>query len=490
MCASPKNRSSKSTSSGTRPALTAEAEQRLFQATGRRVAAMVQILPQERFDSTLTDIADLPVFGAFVSLKREGKLRSCCGYLKPAAALAEAVSQAADRAARDDPRFPPIIAEELDSLEMDVWLLWNEEEVAARGEDRVGEVTIGKHGLQISRGANRGLLLPGVAVEYNFDARTFLQQTCLKAGLPPDAWLGDDTTLVRFEGYAIHGRLSACKARAPVKKVKLTDRPPSVAGTFYPAKPAEVKSMLDKMLAEPSHAEPWAAAMVPHAGWIYSGRLAARVWQRLQIPQQVVILCPKHRASGAQWALAPHRRWLFPGGQLDADPELIAQLAAAVDHLELDASAHESEHAIEVQLPILARLAPQALVAGIAIGGPGDLAALQWFAKQMAAFLRELPQRPLLVISSDMNHFADDAENRLLDRIALDAIETLDPAHLFQTVRLHRISMCGLFPCVIVMETLRQLGLLNRSELVGYATSADATGAADRVVGYAGMLFG
>ncbi len=84
-----------------------------------------------------------------------------------------------------------------------------------------------------------------------------------------------------------------------------------------------------------------------------------------------------------------------------------------------------------------------------------------------------------------MNHFANDVENRILDRIALDAIETLDPAHVFQTVRLHHISMCGLHPCVIVMETLRQLGLLNRSELVGYATSADADGPASRVVGYA-----
>ncbi len=351
------------------------------------------------------------------------------------------------------------------------------------------EVTIGKHGLQISRGMNRGLLLPGVAVEHNFDARTFLQQTCLKAGLAPDAWLSDETTLLRFEGYAIHGRLSACKAPAPVKEEKIIDRPPGVAGTFYPAKPAEVKTMVDQMLAESCSPEPWAGALVPHAGWVYSGRLAAQVWQRLKIPQQVVIFCPKHRGSGAQWAVAPHRRWLFPGGQLDSDPELAGRYAG-IDHLELDAAAHQSEHAIEVHLPILARLAPQVRVVGITIGGPDSLSALQRFAAQMAGVLRGLDEMPLLVVSSDMNHFAHDAENRLLDRIALDAIETLDPAHVFQTVRLHRISMCGLYPCVIVMETLRQLGLLSRGELVGYATSADANGGADRVVGYAGMLFG
>ena len=222
-----------------------------------------------------------------MSLKREGQLRSCCGYLSPTATLAEAVSHAADRAAKDDPRFPPIAAEELDFLDMEVWLLWGPEEVTARGEDRVREVTIGMHGLQISRGSNRGLLLPGVAVEHNFDARTFLQQTCLKAGLPRDAWLNDDTKLLRFEGYAIRGRLSARKAqeKEKLKKEEMTDRPPGVAGTFYPSNPSEVNTLIDQMLAEPCTPEPWAAAMVPHAGWTYSGRLAAKVWQRLKIPQ-------------------------------------------------------------------------------------------------------------------------------------------------------------------------------------------------------------
>jgi AmmeMemoRadiSam system protein B len=188
--------------------------------------------------------------------------------------------------------------------------------------------------------------------------------------------------------------------------------------------------------------------------------------------------------------VAPHRQWLFPGGQLDGDPELAVRLSEAVDRLELDASAHRQEHAIEVQLPILARLAPQAKVVGITIGGGDNLPALQRFASQLAGVLRDMAERPLLVISSDMNHFASDSENRILDRIALDAIETLDPANVFQTVRMHGISMCGVFPCVIVMETLRQLGSLRRCELVGYATSADAEGPRNRVVGYAGMLFG
>ncbi len=157
-----------------------------------------------------------------------------------------------------------------------------------------------------------------------------------------------------------------------------------MAGTFYPSNPSEIKNMLDKMLAEPSSPEPWAAAMVPHAGWVYSGRLAAQVWQRLQIPAQVIIFCPKHRPGGAEWAVTLHQRWLFPGGQLDCDPQLARRLSAAVDHLELDSLAHRNEHAIEVQLPILARLAPNTRVVGIAVGPGDNFSALECFAAQLA----------------------------------------------------------------------------------------------------------
>ncbi len=90
---------------------------------------------------------------------------------------------------------------------MDVWILWGPEPVTARGQDRLQAVVIGKHGVQIARGAARGLLLPGVAVDYGLDARAFLEQVCIKAGLPTDAWTDDDTQLRVFEGDVIHGRL-------------------------------------------------------------------------------------------------------------------------------------------------------------------------------------------------------------------------------------------------------------------------------------------
>ena len=137
------------------------------------------------------EAASLPVMGAFVSAKRAGKLRSCCGFIGQAVTLAHAVAHAAARTAGDDHRFPPISRSELPYLDLEVWLLNNPQLVAAKGEARIAAVEIGKHGLIIERGTHRGLLLPGVATEHNFDAETFLQHTCLKAELPPTAWRED-----------------------------------------------------------------------------------------------------------------------------------------------------------------------------------------------------------------------------------------------------------------------------------------------------------
>jgi AmmeMemoRadiSam system radical SAM enzyme/AmmeMemoRadiSam system protein B/AmmeMemoRadiSam system protein A len=562
-CPSPKGRGEPAAG---RPLLSQEQERRVFQAAGQRVAATVEGRSAEPLRALLGEIADMPLYGSFVSLKRGGQLRACCGFLGLSVSLAEAVKCAAIRAAKDDPRFTPISPHELDSLDMEVWLLWGLEPVPARGRDRIQAVTIGKHGVQVAQGSARGLLLPAVAVEHHLDAKAFLQQVCLKAGLPPDAWLRDDTTLSTFEGYAIRGRLAETLVRPadgldgrpiPASPSFLTrqpsiwqgsqglpwsnhevivgcspnssvgdgpslrnapqgttkpglpprpnsagqrpaaqpaaseDRPAAVAGAFYPEEPAEMDHMLDEFLlgqpAEPPQA--WAAALVPHAGWVYSGRLAAAVLSRVKIPERVVIFAPRHHGEGPGWAVAPYRRWLIPGGQVAGDIDLARQLAGAVKGLELDSRPHRREHAIEVQLPILHRLAPQSRVVGITIG-PGDLPGLRRFAEQLAGLLAGLPERPLLVISSDMNHFADESRTRSLDRLALDAMLALDPARLYETVEEHQISMCGMRPAVIVMETLGRLGLLRSCQEVGYTTSAEHSGDTSRVVGYAGLLLG
>jgi len=265
-------------------------------------------------------------------------------------------------------------------------------------------------------------------------------------------------------------------------------RPAAQAGRFYPADADELRALVDRCLAgEPVEKQRVPAVMVPHAGLIYSGRIAADVLRRVEIPRTVIVIGPKHTALGVDWAVAPQETWQIPGAQIASDPELAGELTEAIPGLVLDAAAHSQEHAIEVELPFFARLAPGTRVVGIAIGS-GDLARCREFATGLANLIRNLPEPPLLVISSDMNHFASDTENRRLDEMAIQAFETLDPATLYSVVRDNHISMCGLLPAVIVLETLRQLGRVSALERVAYATSADVSGDTSRVVGYSGLI--
>jgi AmmeMemoRadiSam system protein B len=278
-------------------------------------------------------------------------------------------------------------------------------------------------------------------------------------------------------------------SHAPRPRAGAAIRPAAMAGKFYPADRASLETLVDDLLTGPKcETKPWRAAMAPHAGLRYSGRVAAETLRRVEIPETVIVIGPKHTPHGVEWAVAPNQAWSIPGGMIASDPALAQRLVQAIPGLQLDAAAHAEEHAIEVELPFLARLAPEARVVGIAIGG-GSFARCREFAAGLARVLRDEHKPPLLLISSDMNHFASDAENRRLDEIALTALETLDPERLYETVTRHHISMCGLLPAVIVLETLRQLGQLRRAERVAYATSGDVTGDLRRVVGYAGMLF-
>ena len=142
--------------------------------------------------------------GVFVTLNRNGELRGCIGYPTPVLPLSEAIPGAALSAALDDPRFPPVRAEELAEISIEVTILTPPVLVSSPPAKRPEAVTVGKHGLIISGYERTGLLLPQVPVEYHWDARTFLDQVCIKAGLPPGTWRRDDTELYTFEGQIFY----------------------------------------------------------------------------------------------------------------------------------------------------------------------------------------------------------------------------------------------------------------------------------------------
>ncbi len=133
-------------------------------------------------------------FGAFVTLKRKGRLRGCIGYLVGDKALYATVFEMARSAAFGDPRFPPLTAAELDDLDIEISILGP---ITVCSDPNA--IEIGRHGLILRKGHASGLLLPQVAVEWKWDRLTFLQHTCQKAGLPSDTWQDPDAELFWFE---------------------------------------------------------------------------------------------------------------------------------------------------------------------------------------------------------------------------------------------------------------------------------------------------
>ena len=234
------------------------------------------------------------------------------------------------------------------------------------------------------------------------------------------------------------------------------------------------------------------AVLVPHAGWQYSGRLAAQTLKRIEIPRWAVIFAPQHRGGGAEWAVAPHKTWMLPGKNVEANLAMTDRMIDAVDFFAYDAVPHAQEHSVEVLLPILARIAPETKISAVVMAMT-NWEMIRLGAAQFAQFLNALPKKPLLIISSDMNHFANEETTRRVDKLALEAIYQAvaeqNPEQALQTIYEHRISMCGVVPVVFVMETLRCMGRLNRVEEAGYTTSAESSGDNSRVVGYAGLIF-
>lgn len=153
-----------------------------------------------------------PIFdenrGVFVTLNNrigsQKELRGCIGRPYPVMPLGEAIIISAINAATDDPRFNPVTIEELKDISIEVTVLTTPYRLEVDPEKLPGEIVVGRHGLIVQKGPYAGLLLPQVAVEHGFDAGRFLDQTCLKAGLYPDAWLESDTEVYAFEGQIFH----------------------------------------------------------------------------------------------------------------------------------------------------------------------------------------------------------------------------------------------------------------------------------------------
>jgi MEMO1 family protein len=261
-------------------------------------------------------------------------------------------------------------------------------------------------------------------------------------------------------------------------------REPAVAGRFYPGDPASLAAEVDGLLG--SAPEPRRAAIglvVPHAAYVYSGRVAGAVYGRIAVPPLAILLGPNHTGQGARQALAPDEGWRTPLGTVPVDATLAARLAQAAG-VERDARAHRLEHSLEVQVPFLQRVRADVAVAPLVLGH------LSWrdcevLGGEVAEAARE--RSALLVASSDMSHYLPAAVARGIDARPLDRILALDAEGLYEVVHREGISMCGVVPTTVMLVAARALGA-SSAELVRYGHSGEVTGDDAAVVGYAGVI--
>lgn len=139
--------------------------------------------------------------GVFVTLNKKHRLRGCIGYPEPVKSLIESTIDVAISAAFNDPRFPELTRDEYDDLEFEVTVLTQPELIeVAHPKQYLDEIEIGRDGLIIQKGYARGLLLPQVAPENGFDVETFLDHTCMKAGISADSWMDESCDVYKFQG--------------------------------------------------------------------------------------------------------------------------------------------------------------------------------------------------------------------------------------------------------------------------------------------------
>jgi hypothetical protein len=268
------------------------------------------------------------------------------------------------------------------------------------------------------------------------------------------------------------------------------DRHPIVAGRFYEAQPERLHAMVDKFLGQAGarQADPTLLAMVPHAGYVFSGAVCGKTLGAANLAPTVLLLGPNHTGRGERFALWPDGTWIIPGGALPVDTGLADALLDADPAIKRDISAHTGEHSIEVILPFLHRLNPETNIVPICISAP-TLESLERVGEAIGRALADFGAPVSIVVSSDMSHYISSEDARKMDGMALEPMMTLEPAALYDTVRSRHISMCGVLPMTTGLYAAKILGATH-AELVAYATSGEVSGDFEQVVGYAGVLVG
>ena len=268
----------------------------------------------------------------------------------------------------------------------------------------------------------------------------------------------------------------------------MTTRQPAVAGSFYEGSPERLRAQVADCFAEnPSVAtkQRFIGAVVPHAGLMYSGHVAAALYALAELPRRLIILCPNHTGIGHPAAINRDGEWRTPLGTVRVDRELASALMAKTELLGEDWKAHSREHSLEVQLPFLQQLLGDFTFVPICMGAP-SYAYCEEIGEAIADVVRDHPGTAILA-SSDLNHYENQETTLKKDQRAIDAIVALDPEGLWRVVDEEDISMCGFIPTTTMLIAAKKLGATN-ARLIKHATSGDVNRDYSHVVGYAAIL--
>ena len=257
-------------------------------------------------------------------------------------------------------------------------------------------------------------------------------------------------------------------------------RPPAAAGRFYPADPAPLRDLIGALLAQapPATGPAPKAIIAPHAGYIYSGPIAASAFAQLaparDTTHRVVLLGPSHFVAVEGLAASSAQAFATPLGPVLLDVEALRQISSLPQVKVLD-EAHEREHSLEVQLPFLQTVLSQFKLLPLAVGDAS--------AAEIGQVLEALWGGPetRFVISSDLSHYYDAQTAQRLDRATAKAIEALKPDGIGSD------QACGRIPIRGLLESARRHGL--RARTVDLRNSADTAGPRDQVVGYGAFVF-
>ncbi len=266
-------------------------------------------------------------------------------------------------------------------------------------------------------------------------------------------------------------------------------RSPVVAGAFYPKEAKSIEKEIGRFIGKAEVGKiKGVGCILPHAGYMYSGKVAANTLRGLVIPEKVILIGPNHTGNGPLCSIMAEGEWETPLGRVKIDGDLARLLLSKSKDLENDYLAHIEEHSLEVELPILQYFRKDFEIVPITLMTQ-DTDTLKDLGEDLANVLSSAKYggKTLILASSDMTHYESEEQARGKDMKAIKDILALDEEKLAQDVRDYGISMCGFASVYVMLVAAKSLGAKN-AKLISYQTSGDVTGDKTSVVGYAGLI--